>query len=392
MKNFSEWITAYNSNVTNVDSCPTDLLESCTNPEVLCHWLCKFVVTPRNGIGEKYAPGTLHAILGGLRRHQKDVNPAAGHADFNFMAKDNTIFKELHSVCDHTYRNLRKVGIGAKPKQSETLGPEDEEMLWSSGVLGSESPQALLNAVFFYNGKNFLLRGGEEHRNLKISQLQRMTNPDRYVYVETGSKNKQGGINDIRQENKIVPMYANPSIGSRCHVHLLDVYLSKLPEGARQRDLFYVRPAKKNGEWYEEYPLGKNRLNMMLKSMCKEAGIKKENITNHSLCATGTTNLFEAGVPEHIIKKRTGHSSLDALRKYERVSQEQEKMVSKILTEGSSWEQKTSKANGPTGVTMNGCKVVFVQNTGPLFHSIANDEDDFFDSFVRENWDSFSSF
>ena len=116
----------------------------------------------------------------------------------------------------------------------------------------------------------------------------------------------------------------------------------------------------------------KNRLNTMLKSACK-AGIEKENITNHSLCATGTTNLFEAGVPEHIIKKCTGHSSLDALQKYERVRTGKDGWMvdgwwkdGKDLTEGSSWEQKTSKANGPTGVTMNDCKDVFVKNTDPL--------------------------
>ena len=42
--------------------------------------------------------------------------------------------------------------------------------------------------------------------------------------------------------------------------------------------------------------------------------------------------LFAAGVPKQIIQSRTGHSSIEALQKYERVSEEQEKAVSKILT------------------------------------------------------------
>ena len=33
-----------------------------------------------------------------------------------------------------------------------------------------DNPTGLLNAVFFYNGKNFCLRGGAEHRNLKLLQ------------------------------------------------------------------------------------------------------------------------------------------------------------------------------------------------------------------------------
>ena len=58
----------------------------------------------------------------------------------------------------------------------------------------------------------------------------------------------------------------------------------------------------------------------------------ERNFTNHSLRATGTTALFDAGVPECIIQKRTGHKSLDALRTYmyERVTPFQEEAVAQI--------------------------------------------------------------
>lgn len=61
--------------------------------------------------------------------------------------------------------------------------------LWTTGVLGSDNPNSLLRAVFYLNGRKFCLRGGEEQRNLKISQLERLQNPDRYVYTENASKN-----------------------------------------------------------------------------------------------------------------------------------------------------------------------------------------------------------
>ena len=54
--------------------------------------------------------------------------------------------------------------------------------------------------------------------------------------------------------------------------------------------------------------------------------------TNHSLRATGATTLFNAGLPEKIIQKNTGHRSVEALRRYERVSVEQEMETSRILT------------------------------------------------------------
>lgn len=71
------------------------------------------------------------------------------------------------------------------------------------------------------------MRGGQEHRFLCISQLQRLTNPDRYIYVENGSKNRSGGLGGTAR-NKIVPVFANPEAGERDHVYILDMYLSRI--------------------------------------------------------------------------------------------------------------------------------------------------------------------
>ena len=96
--------------------------------------------------------------------------------------------------------------------------------------------------VFFYSGKNFCLRGREKQRELKPSQLIRKRNPDQYVYVETGSKNRSGGLKELNVDNKVVPIYVCPAAGERCLVHLLDLYLSKLPSIAFEKDVFYRKP------------------------------------------------------------------------------------------------------------------------------------------------------
>ena len=54
--------------------------------------------------------------------------------------------------------------------------------------------------------------------------------------------------------------------------------------------------------------------------------------TNHSLRATGASDMFQAGVPEKIIQERTGHWSMDALRMYERTTTTQHMAVSKVLS------------------------------------------------------------
>ncbi len=70
---------------------------------------------------------------------------------------------------DSVYRKLRCSGIGAESRQTEAFSKEEERQLWDAGMLGTDNPFSLLRAVFFNNGKMFCLRGGDEHRHLKLS-------------------------------------------------------------------------------------------------------------------------------------------------------------------------------------------------------------------------------
>ena len=83
--------------------------------------------------------------------------------------------------------------------------------------------------------------------------------------------------------------------------------------------------------WYYSIPIGRNKLSQMVPEMCKLANISGHKI-NHSLRATGATELYEAEVPEKIIQERTDHRSLECLRMYERTSDKQQQAVSNILS------------------------------------------------------------
>ena len=132
-----------------------------------------------------------------------------------------------------------------------------------------------------------------------------------------------------------MPIYANPVAGERCHVSILDFYISKLPREVKEKDFFYARPLNSvpqdpSKPWFAPVPVGKNTLATMLRCMCCEAGIAGRK-TNHSLRTTGASELFEAGVPEKMIQQRIGHRSLDALRIYEHTTFQQHQAVSNIL-------------------------------------------------------------
>lgn len=82
----------------------------------------------------------------------------------------------------------------------------------------------------FYNGKNFCL---PEKCNLKISQFLRQTciiegkSVGVYEYHKFGSKNRQGGFNNLNVENKVVRQFENTTESGICHVKILDKYLQK---------------------------------------------------------------------------------------------------------------------------------------------------------------------
>ena len=206
---------------------PEDLLETCLDPIVLERCLAYFVVeVTRNTKGEPYKPDTIYQILCGLLHYMRSIH--GGKKVPNFLNKKNQGFRRLHAVTDRHYRKLREVGIGGRRQHAEVVTPEEENQLWTTRVLGVHSPTSLQNAVFYYNGKTFALRGIGEQYRLEVSQLVREYSPDRYVYTENRSKNRSGGIGDFNVPNKIVLVYSNPAAGVRCHVFLVLVRVCNL--------------------------------------------------------------------------------------------------------------------------------------------------------------------
>lgn len=64
----------------------------------------------------------------------------------------------------------------------------------------------------------------------------------------------------MKIEHKSVTIVANADAGLRCHVSLLDKYISKLPPTVFEKDLFYCRPLEvvtDDGPWFMAVPVRK---------------------------------------------------------------------------------------------------------------------------------------
>ena len=335
VRTFNSWMEWRNQSKPK-NTVPQDIL-SCTDPQILSKWLSLFIIEARKKSGEKYPTSTLNLLLCGLKRHMCKLNPNSP----NFLDEKHPDFAGLRGTRDCIARQLREEGIGVTVKHTPTISIDEEEKLWTTGVLGVDNPQALLNAMFFMNGKVLCLRGGREHKALKISQFTFHSDGElEYViYIENGSKNRSGSYKEKADSNKVIKHFANPSLGNRCYVTLLKLYLSKLPPKILNdtSSVFYWKPKEvtpvADVPWFTLNVIGRNTLGSMVKKMCEAIGV--EGKTNHSLRATGASRLFERNVPEKLIQERTGHKSTDALRQYERTSTSQQKDVSDILCSSS---------------------------------------------------------
>ena len=133
---------------------------------------------------------------------------------------------------------------------------------------GDKTPKSLFNAVFVMNGNILCLRGGREHKDLKVAQLTfgEDSGGEFVVYTENGSKNRSGLYKNAG-DNKIVKQYAVSELGEKCYVYLLKLYYSKLPAKLLKdpESVFYWKPKDKvpmatDAPWFVLTPVGHNPL------------------------------------------------------------------------------------------------------------------------------------
>ena len=298
--------------------------------KVLEQKLSSFIFEVRKKNGSEFPPDTLHHIVSGLQRYLR----WSGKPSIDLFNK--TKFPHFHSCLDAEMTRLQAAGLGSEKRKAEPLTHEEEEILWTKGLLGSHNPQALVDTVLFMNGIYFALRSGDEHRQLrsKPCQIQVIREPGKRPhlrYIEDISKNRPGGLKGRKLKSKVVQHYDNPENPDRCFVRIFETYQKLLPKNRRD-DAFYFQPLKKPTAdvWFSSKPIGHNTLEQTVARLCSSAGITGFR-TNHSLRATAATRLYQAGVDEQMIMETTGHRSLEGVRSYKRTSTSQKENISDIL-------------------------------------------------------------
>ena len=280
--------------------------------ELLNYWMERFICEIRRKDGNVYPPATLTQITSALQRHLKNE---CGLESINFFQDADPTFAGFRRTLDARMKELTAQGVGVKTKKADPITPEDEKKLWDTGVLSTDTAVGLSNAVFFYNGKAFGLRGYQEHVDCKAEQFEILydhTNKRKYVqYTPRVRKNSQGGLKHKKINIEPIKHYESTDETSTSICKIYETYLNLIP----RKGAFYRKPLQgtdeNNNLRYSCNTIPQNIIRLTMKTLFQEAEISTEgrNISNHSTRVTLCTTLFNDKFSEKSVKSRSHHRS-----------------------------------------------------------------------------------
>lgn len=235
--------------------------------------------------------------------------------------------KVLDAEMKKSHRSGEQMSEKRTRKEKQPVTEEEECFLWSKDLLGDKNAQSLVYTLYFYIGKIFGLRPCE-HRQLRLSNF--VVEDNAITYRENISKTYHGGLKDLKKKARVVTHYChgdNEDEHKPCLVDMFKQYISLVRGLERIDEAFYFRPSKTDYK-FDNAPVGIHKLNSILPSLMKEAGLEIK--TAHCLRVTTATSLFQGKHEEKLIRERTGHIS-SALFAYEKANKEQRMAVSRSV-------------------------------------------------------------
>ena len=170
--------------------------------------------------------------------------------------------------------------------------------------------------------------GGEEHRSLCWGDLRLKYDTTiklEYVeYSERQMKTRNGA--DVGNTHDSRPMMCEMKNDDHCPVKMYKAYTGKRTTDYNQEDKpFYLAPVtnkfKHNDseQWFARAPVGRNKLNNLMKLMPKEAELPEletKRIPNTSVRKHLCQKLLDKNIPDIQAVHITGHNNPSSLNKY----------------------------------------------------------------------------
>ena len=185
---------------------------------------------------------------------------------FSWKILEDDRFKELKFTLDNLMKAHTSQGLGVSVRKADIISKTDEDILWNSGVLGSNTPEKLLYTVLYLVGLNCALHAAKEHCNLRSKQGQFSCMFDDHgtqflrYHEDVGNETNKGGLKNRKCDPRVVDVYGIPN-SPHCPLAIIAKYLA-LVLNPRSCTAFYLQPLSKYTPvcWYQDNPVGINKL------------------------------------------------------------------------------------------------------------------------------------
>uniref|UniRef100_A0A452UFF0 Zinc finger MYM-type containing 2 n=1 Tax=Ursus maritimus TaxID=29073 RepID=A0A452UFF0_URSMA len=232
----------------------------------LNYGLAHFVNEIRRPNGESYAPDSIYYLCLGIQEYLCGSN-----------RKDNIFIDPGYQTFEQELNKILRSWQPSILPDGSIFSRVEEDYLWRIKQLGSHSPVALLNTLFYFNTKYFGLKTVEQHLRLSFGTVFRqwkknpltMENKACLRYQVSSLYKITTGKRKHEDDEPVFEQIENTANPSRCPVKMFECYLSKSPQNLNQRmDVFYLQPECSSSTdspvWYTSTSLDRNTLENML--------------------------------------------------------------------------------------------------------------------------------
>ena len=202
-------------------------------PAELNRLLEKLYAKVKNKKGEDYEPDSLRVMIAAFDRHLKDKQ-------YPLSIEKDREFHSSKQFLEGKAKLLRQAGCGKRPNKARNLTKEEEELLWKENKLGSTTPEALVNTMWWLLTQHFGLRGRQEHHDMKVDdfQLCKDDNGMKFVqFTEGQTKTRQGGLHTTHRDFQPQMFVVG---GERCPVAIFKQFVSRQPQKLKTTGPFYL--------------------------------------------------------------------------------------------------------------------------------------------------------
>ena len=339
----------------------------------LDNFLRHFYAEVRTKDGQPYSRSSLLGIRNSIERYLN--NPPFNRG---ISITKGTEFQASNKLLQSQIK-LNKRENKENTKHKPPIPEADLQKLKSSNAIRGDDPWGLLRNVWFHINLYWCRRGREGQRALTKRSFQFLMDESGREYVsmthDEATKNHPGGIDDVSSVEKEARMYSTSNDQLFDGLSCLKMYLLKLNPRC---DALFQYPKRnvtqEDQVWYDNKPLGINKLAAMMKDISKLASLSRI-YTNHSVRATAITLWSVAQVPSRHIMAISGHRSEASLRSYNaRPSSEQLRACSDVLSGALSGRPQQSQqqpsfpdASTSSNLLVPTSTVVHSQNTAQQF-------------------------